>query len=124
MTQILSINQPAVPGNLQGIIVRQNDTRPFLDFILVNSSNVAHNLTGATIVFSMTNRIGGTNKIDEQSMSIVTALEGKIRYTLQVADTNKLGQFLGEVEVTFSDGGILTFPKNGYIIINIVQEIS
>jgi len=105
--------------------IRQNDTLPYFDFTLIkNSQGTPHNLTGATVVFSMVSEIGETPKIDEGSVTIVDALAGEVRYSFDAVDTDTVGTFYGEFEVTFSDGRILTFPEGEYIIINIIEEIA
>ncbi len=107
------------------IDVRQNDTLPYFDFTLIkNSQGTPHDLTGATVVFSMASEIGETPKIDEGNVTIVDALAGEVRYSFDAADTDTIGMFYGEFEVTFSDGRILTFPEGDYINVNIIGEIA
>jgi len=111
--------------------IRENDTRPTLSVTLVSDADgIPHNLTGATVVFSMSSIIGGTPKISEAAVTVVSAINGQVRYDWQAIDTDTLGTFYGEFEVTFADGTILTFPEKdsngtgGYIEIEIFAEVA
>lgn len=107
------------------IIVRKNDTLPYLDFTLVkDSQNTPHNLTDATVTFSMSITPGETPKVNKSAVTIVNATGGTIRYAWLAADTNAIGRYFGEFEVVFSDGKILTFPKDEYIEVTIIEEIA
>jgi len=114
------------------IKVRQNDTKPFISAVLVsNPDGIPHNLTGTTVVFSMAATIGSTSqKIKEKAVIIMNALLGQVRYVWGIGDTDTVGTYYGEFEVTFADGSILTFPERdedgtgGYIEIEIFTEIA
>lgn len=104
--------------------IRQHDTLQDLDYTLVDSALVAHDLTGATVKFSMSSKPGITPKVNLQSVALVDATNGQVRYTWQTGDTSNIGTYYGEFQVTFSSGKILTFPKGSYIIIKIISDVA
>lgn len=57
------------------------------------------------------------------TMTIASAAGGLVRYTWQPADTDTAGLFDAECQVLYSDGGIETFPEDGYISIDIKADL-
>jgi len=98
------------------IKIVQNDTRPPLDFNLTQDGAPV-DLTGCTVKFYMKDAVSGSVKINGATCSIVDAPKGICRYVWTGSDTNTIGTYLGEVEVTFSDGKIQTGYKQLSIII-------
>lgn len=117
---------------LSTIDIWQNDL-PFLDFLLKYSDEdvdgnailSAHDLTGATAVFTLAQKSDLTVIIDEAAMSIVGAATlGQVRYTVQAGDFDTPGNYYCQIEVTFSDGRVATFPKKEYQPIRIRAELA
>lgn len=103
--------------------VKQNDTSPSLRAKLVDGNGAAANLLGCTVRFHMRLGFGGAVKIDN-SASIVDAAAGIVQYNWAPSDTDTVGQFIGEFEVTFPGGIIETFPNSSNIQITISPEIA
>lgn len=103
--------------------IKQNDTSPNLRAILKDGDEVAVNLTDATINFHM-RTIGGTTAVVDASASIVDAVNGIVQYVWDAADTATVGSYQAEFEVTFAGGAIETFPNNGYIRVEITDDIT
>lgn len=97
------------------IKVIQNDKLYDLNFTLQDSSGAAIDLTEATIKFKV-QRVGSSGLKFEGSMTIVDALAGKCKYQVQEGDFDKAGRHYAEIEVTFSNGQILTFPDITIIV--------
>ena len=77
-------------------------------------------LTGSTVNFIM----GKKNKvITNAPAQITSAIDGIVSYQLKDTDTLVSGQFLGEFEVIFANGMRKHFPSNGYITVNISDNI-
>jgi hypothetical protein len=55
---------------------------------------------------------------------IVTADQGLVRYDWDAADTNAIGSFQAEFEVTYADTTVETFPNDGYIRVEIISDIA
>lgn len=103
--------------------IKQNDTSPNLRAILKDGDEVAVNLTGATIRFHM-RTVGGETAVVDADASIVTAESGIVQYIWDAADTATVGSYQAEFEVTFADTSVETFPNNGYIRIEITDDIT
>ena len=102
-------------------ITKQNDTKP-LEAIL-EDENGAVNLDSSTIVFNMWDE-NKTLKVNRASVTIVSATQGRVKYSFDPADTDTAGTYQGEFEVTFSDSTVTTFPNDSYIPIRIVDDIA
>lgn len=98
------------------IKIVQNDTRPPLEFEIAQEGAPV-DLTGATVKFYMKDATTGSVKINGAACAITDATKGKCRYAWLAVDTNTVGAYLGEVEVTFPDGKIQTGYKQITIVI-------
>lgn len=103
--------------------IKQNDTSPGILATLQDASGVAINLVGATVRFHMRELNTGTTKVNALA-TVVTAASGIVRYSWIAADTNTVGSFQGEFQATYADGKIETFPNDGYIPIEITDDIA
>lgn len=103
--------------------IKQNDTTPNLEVFLKDDKGRAVNVTGATILFHMRNAADNTAKVSSGSVTIVTATSGRVRYNWSASNTNTAGIFDAEFQVTFSGGGIETFPNDTYIKVVITDDV-
>lgn len=101
---------------MASIKIVQNDTKPILEFS-ITQEGAPVDLTGCTVKFYMKNIDTGSVKINGSLCDIADAANGKCRYVWLAADTNTVGAYLGEVEVTFPDGKIQTGYKQMTIVI-------
>lgn len=101
------------------ITIKKNDTRDAIKATLSNESGPV-NLTDATVRFLMSKR--GTIKVDRQAQ-IQDASAGIVWAIFETGDTDETGLFQAEFEVSFSDGRIGTFPSDGYILIQIINDL-
>jgi len=106
--------------------VKQNDTAPALSGVLVDADGAAVDISGATLRFTMTAIDGATPKVDG---ALATngqdggGAQGAWSYTWQAGDTATPGYFRAEVEVTYDDGSVETYPNDGYTVIRITPEL-
>ena len=104
--------------------LKVGDTRPELAITITDeATGSAFNLTGATATFTMKPEKGGTVKVNAAAATIYDAANGKVKYTWQTADVDTAGRFIAEFEITLSGGGIVTFPQDGYIEVNIIEAL-
>lgn len=94
----------------------QNDTRPILKFV-ITQNGLPVDLTGATVKIYLINSDTSAVKINGSSCTIIDAVNGVCRYSLTSTDTNTVGNYSGEVEITFSDGTKQTGYKQFSVII-------
>lgn len=102
--------------------IKQNDTSPSLQATLKDASQTPINLTSATVMFHMKS-IDGTIKLDKP-MSITDAEGGVVQYDWQSGDTDTVGTYYVEFEVTYSDASVETFPNNGNKVVTVVRELN
>jgi hypothetical protein len=102
--------------------IKQNDTSPSLQATLKDASLSPVDLTGATVMFHMKS-IDGTVKVDQQ-MTITDDTGGVVRYDWQSGDTDTVGTYYVEFEVTYADASIETFPNNGNKVVSVVKELN
>jgi hypothetical protein len=104
-------------------VLKQNDTRPVLDATLTENGT-ALNLTTATSVKFIMRQQGslGSAKINTTA-AFVNRTSGTVRYTWTSGDTDTIGSFNAEFEVTWSDGGVSTHPSNGYLTIDVQDDL-
>lgn len=102
--------------------IKQNDTSPAYRVTLKDGNGDPVDVTAATIRFHMMDA-DGTVKVDAAG-SIVTAASGIVEYEWSAADTDTVGTYRAEFEVTYSDGTIGTFPNSSYNIVKIFDDIA
>ena len=100
--------------------IKKNDTGPKLSLTLQDAAGSAIDVSGATLRFHMKAYGATTLKVDAAA-TIVDADDGKVEYAWQTGDTDTAGTFYGEIEVTYGDSTVETFPNNSYFTI-IIQE--
>lgn len=102
--------------------IKQNDTSPSLAAYIQTSAGDAVNLVGATAKLHIKETGGSTLLV--KTMTITDAVEGLVQYDWVDPDTNIAGTYNAEIEITYSDGKIETYPNNGYFTITITSELN
>ena len=103
--------------------IKRNDDQPTLDVALRDDKNRPVDVTGASVVFHMRNTADDTTKISGASVTVLAASKGEVRYSWTTVNTNTAGNFEAEFQVTFSDGGVQTFPNDTYIDVIITEDV-
>lgn len=109
--------------------IKQNDRRPLFVVALKDDfgelTEAPVNLTTAsTVVFNMRTATGGTIRVNRGGAAITNAAAGEVTYSWGTADTALNGSYEAEVEVTWADGKVETFPNNSYWTVTIVDDIA
>tara|TARA_R110000851_G_scaffold321725_1_gene487301 strand:- start:167 stop:490 length:324 start_codon:yes stop_codon:yes gene_type:complete len=102
--------------------IKKGDTSPSIQSILKDSAGVPINITGATVKFHMKPIGSSTLKVD-QVMTIVDATGGIVRYSWEDSDTDTVGTYYAEFEVTRADNSTETFPNNSNAVIVITKSL-
>ena len=102
--------------------IKQNDTVPSIRVTLKNGSGTAIDLVNATVRFHM-RTLTGTTKVNS-SAAVVNANTGIVQYNWGGTDTNTIGSYQGEFQVTYPDATIETFPNDGFVHIEILDDIA
>jgi hypothetical protein len=66
---------------------------------------------------------GGTAKVDAAAV-VVDGPTGVVRYDWVTADTDTEGAYNCEVEVTFSNGAVETFPNSTYLRVDVLADLA
>lgn len=103
--------------------IKQNDTSPALRATLKNGLGIAVDLTGCSVRFHM-RRVGDiTAKVDAAG-TIVDDNNGIVEYYWIAGDTDTVGSFEAEFEVTYAGGETESFPNNRFIEVEITDDIA
>lgn len=104
--------------------MKQNDTSPAIKIECADGDDTVIPVTGATVKFFM-RASDGTVKVNGDGV-VVDGPNGIIQYDWDggAGDTDTVGVFNAEFQVTFSGGEIETFPNKGYISIVIGDDIA
>lgn len=95
----------------------QGDLGYDLNFTLTDAAGVVINLTGASIAFKA-QLLSDPSVNFSGAGSIVSALAGTCKYTVQSTDFPVAGTYNAQVVATYSSSGeVITFPGDGYITI-------
>jgi hypothetical protein len=100
--------------------IKTNDTSPKLTVDLTDGSGAAISLAGSTARFHM-KKYGETSLKVDASANITDADNGRVEYSWASGDTDTAGTYYGEIEITYGDETVETFPNSGYFTI-IIQE--
>lgn len=102
--------------------IKTNDTGPVLSVTLTDANGNGIGLAGASARFHM-KAFGATSlKIDEAA-TIIDDVNGVVKYDWVAGDTDTAGTYYGEIEVTYGDATVETFPNNGYFTILIKEDL-
>jgi hypothetical protein len=103
-------------------LIKQGDRREPIERVLRGSDGNPVDLTGASVRFIMTTA-EGVVKVDAGATIVGTPTAGRARYSWGVNDTDTIGSFRAEYEVTFGDGTKQTFPNKDYIVVIVVADL-
>ena len=98
------------------LYITQYDLQPYYYVTAQDQAGTAINLTGASIVCTMRNRRTREIVIDRQSagISITGASTGQFEYRWQAGDTDLVGDYHIEFELTPTTGGKFTLPSRAH----------
>lgn len=107
---------------IETFYIKRGDTSPSIQFALLPTTVV---LTGATVRFQMRARRsrGGATVIDAAATVLTATGTPTVEYKWQAGNTAIPGLFEAEFRVTYANGEIGTFPNDGFIPIQISEDI-
>lgn len=92
-------------------VIKQGNTSPAFKLALTPTTV---DVTGATLRFRMRRAAGDFATTIEAAAAAVTAEPPVVEYQWQAGDTDEVGSFEAEVEVTYPSGRVETFPNKGW----------
>ncbi len=102
--------------------IKTNDTSPKLSVTLTDALGTPIGLAGCSARFHMKAFGASSLKIDAVA-DIEDVVNGIVEYSWQAGDTDTAGTYYGEIEVTYGDATVETFPNNGYFTIIIKEDL-
>jgi hypothetical protein len=103
--------------------IKQNDRLPELVATCLASGVAADLTTAVSVAFHMRSEGGGAAKVDAAAV-VVNAAGGIVKYSWAAVDTDTSGSYEAEFEVTWSGSRTETFPNNGNITVEIVDDLA
>jgi len=103
--------------------IKQNDTSPAIQATLKDVDGNVVDLSGATVRFHMRKQGSTTAKVDAAA-TIVDDVGGIVRYNWTSANTDTVGTYQAEFEVTYVDDTVETFPNATYLKVKVIDDIA
>lgn len=101
--------------------IKRNDTAPAFLATLRDGAGAAVDLTGATARFVMRDSEGATKV--SAAATITAPAAGRVQYSWVAGDTDTVGTYAAEVEITFADATVQTFPSQGYQAVVVWEDL-
>lgn len=105
--------------------MKRNDREPaFKARILHNGAAV--DLTGSTVKFIMkldSASASAEPKVDAEADIVGDAEDGIVEYAWADGDTDTIGTYRAEFEVTFASGKTRSFPSADYLLVRIIADL-
>jgi len=102
--------------------LKRNDTSPSLSVTLKDSAGTAVDLSGATVRFHMKVPNASSAKVDAAATVDSDPTTGVVQYDWQSGDTDTVGTYYAELEVTYGDASVESFPNNGNFVVIIKPD--
>ena len=109
--------------------IKKGATAPAIQARLKAKDGTTVTLTGATVKFSMRDKITQVVKVNKAAATIVSATppadpdDPNVEYSWASGDTDTKGNYEAEWEVTYSGGAVEIFPDQGYSDIQVSDDV-
>ncbi len=103
------------------VIIKRGDTRNCIKAVLKDTSGSPVDLTDCRVNFHMA-RIGRQPNVS-RATHIENAAVGEVWVVWAPGETDISGIYRAEFEVIYKDGRHETFPNNGYVSIQILNDL-
>ncbi len=102
--------------------IKQHDTLPPIQAQLTDSGDYPYDLRYADVRFRMVKRGASLAKVGAFA-EVLDEAGARVRYVWQSADTDTVGVYRAEFEVTDSLGRQQTYPKADYLLVEVVADL-
>lgn len=103
------------------ITIKRGDTRNCIKAVLKDATGNSVDLTGCDVNFYMVPLCGTT--VIKRAAHIEDAAAGEVWVVWAPGETNTSGIYQAEFKVVYPDGRVETFPSDGYISIQIMNDL-
>jgi len=106
--------------------IKQNDTLPTFQVteMAYGDGTPVIFASGDAAVFNL--RIANDRSADKKVDGGPVELEegtSNCTYAWQIGDTDTVGKYVAEVEVTFASGGVATWPNDSHFIVHVTNDV-
>lgn len=106
------------------IRMKAGDTAPVVRATLLDENGDPVNLTGATVKFVMASTTTPRTVHIDEAATLADAANGAVEYPWAEGDTAlAAGAYVAEFEVVFASGEVQTFPTDGYVDVQIIDDL-
>ena len=103
--------------------IKRNDRRPFVSAQVLQSNGSVVDLTATQkIYFNLSTNDNQYTPVLSGAATVTGSATGLVDYRWAAGDTNRSGLYLGEFEITYNDGTILTVPSDHSFAVNIFED--
>ncbi len=104
------------------IRLKRGDTRTAIRATLIGPDGVPVDLSSATRVrWLMAD--GRRELVMDREAEVIDVAAGRVLVPFEPGDTDRVGLFMAEFEVQWSDGRRETYPTGGYLQIEIIPDL-
>jgi len=104
-------------------VIKRGSTLPKLLFqVLDERSGIPVDVTGATVSFKM-KRLDDGSVVVNSGAEIENATQGLVSYSWKPNDTENVGIYVGEFDIAFPDGTVLTVPRKDTLEIWVIDDV-
>jgi hypothetical protein len=102
----------------------QGDTSPSLSSTLTDGKSPVDISGYNSVEIHIENKYDEVIVTDDETgrVNVVNASSGQVEYVWEQGDTDSIGTYKAEWQVTYSDGSIETFPSDGKVTIEVTEE--
>lgn len=105
-------------------VIKKGNLSPTISALLRYSDDTIVDLSGGVTVKFLMRAFGSTSCLIERYCTILSVPNGEVQYAWQEGDTDIIGKYEGEFQVTMLDGTKMSVPNNAFISIFIMGVIS
>lgn len=102
--------------------IKKGDTQPAIKHQLQDDTGTAVDISGGSVRFHL-KKVGASSLKVDAAATIDDGANGKVSYSWSSGDTDTAGSYEAEWEVTYSGGGIETFPNDEDIPVKIEEDL-
>lgn len=106
------------------VVMKKNDRRPTMTSTLTSDGEPINLTTASSVKFIMTPTTSTTPKVNAAASFDADRTTGGVSYSWAAVDTDTVGLFKAEWEITWGDGTKQTFPSDDYVYVKIVADLA
>jgi len=102
--------------------IKRNDTKPYLAVQIKSNTGSNVDISNGSVFFNLATSDNNYTIVFSGTCNITGSTTGECEYRWASGNTNRSGNYLGEFEVVYNDGAILTAPSDHSLYIKIFED--